>query len=155
MTHELAAIISAIAATIGLIFNYWGMRKNTRARQMATFSAVRKQIEKLSGQVHKAGPPFSNWDERFFNEVEWLALLTRKKGVPTDIVFKYYGPTFADWHNIFTATATDAIKNDPSAYTEFKSLVNSLQSNKTSIVVHRWKLIAGVMALKVELSRNI
>jgi hypothetical protein len=130
------SLIQAIAgvATFGaFVFTgvtFWRVR---RTEQIRLAEGILRDLNALEREL--VGQDIDNrnlllWDERYFNNLDWLCLLINKKEIKERFLKKYFAPSIVnDYENIFLRQAPENDIKDPNKYAEFKKLYQRLKDH--------------------------
>ncbi|MBS3053502.1 MAG: hypothetical protein J4469_03295 [Candidatus Aenigmarchaeota archaeon] len=131
------AAVSAFFAGIGLILTYWGVRENTRTRQIQLLeSAFRsiKEVEMLLYTKYKKASAKTKreWDSLLFNSIEFFSFLVNKKYIKDEAARSFFDGAIIQWYEqIFLQHASKSDIKNQDVYPEMKALYKEIRSKDT------------------------
>ncbi|MDH3203095.1 MAG: hypothetical protein OEL81_00250 [Nitrosopumilus sp.] len=128
MAFEIAGLIAAGAAVIGLIFTAFQIRSSTHTRQLELLDTVYHDIHRLEQDYYEkyedAVPDKQKgWHTLFFQQLEWFAFLINNKKINDEQSINYFKKAFIVWcEHIFADNADQDEVDNPEIFEEMKKL---------------------------------
>lgn len=132
----IAAIVSAVAATIGLFYTAYQIRSDNQTKQLTLLQGVYSDIKDLEQRFYdkyedQTEEQRHTWDYQFFNALEWFAFLVNNKKIKDKKLTDYFKPAIIEWYEkIFLKHFGKDVIEDKTQFEEFKNLYNEFKDGK-------------------------
>lgn len=132
-TQTMLTIIEVMAglATFGaLVFAGYTLIRVRLTEQVRLAEGIRRDLNALDRELMSNGDNMNIklWDQSYFNQLDWLCLLIRKKEIKADFLKKYFAPSIVkDYEDIFLKHASQKDIEDPKTYENFKEVYEKLK----------------------------
>lgn len=123
--------LTALAAAVALLLNWRATKNNTKTRELDIFYKVFQHIQDLQDKYYREYAKMEedkqkDWLSIFYNALECLAFLTRRKHIRGEFLDFYKKSFITSYEDIFSKHASETDKTDPEAFKEMKALYNEL-----------------------------
>ncbi len=123
---------TALAAVVALFLNWRATRNNTKTRELDIFYKVFQHIQDLQDKYYRDYAQLTqdkqrDWLSIFFNALECMAFLIRKKHIRGDFMNFYKKSFITSYEDIFLKHASEQDREDPENFKEMKALYNDFK----------------------------
>ena len=132
-----AAIISASAAAITVVFTYRAVLQAIRSQELATVDRLFNSIAQLEEKLYDAIASgegktiLPSWRGLFLNRLEYLSFLVNHNYLGDEKLVSFFTDAVVRWYeDIFESLAKESEKTDPKTYHELKTLYARLKAVK-------------------------
>lgn len=131
----IAAIISAVAATIGLFYTAYQIRSDNQTKQLTLLQSVYSDIKDLEQRFYDKYEDQNEeekhtWDYQFFNHLEWFAFLVNNKKIKDKKLTDYFKPAIIQWYEeMFVKHFPKEVIDDKKQFEEFKKLYHKFKES--------------------------
>ncbi len=124
--------VGALAAAAALFLNWRATLNNTKTRELDIFYKVFQHIQDLQDKyyreyAHLPDEKQRDWLSIFYNALECLAFLIRRKHISDDFLDFYKKSFITSYEDIFMKHPSEPDKTDPEAFKEMKALYKELK----------------------------
>lgn len=130
-----AAMISAAAAAVTVIFTFKAILQATRTQELATVDRVFNSIAELEEKLYDAVASghgqtvLPTWRGLFLNRLEYFSFLVNQNYLRDPTLASFFAEAVVRWYeDVFEKLADQAEKTDPKIYPELKALYLKLKS---------------------------
>lgn len=123
--------LTAVVAAVALFLNWRATKNNTKTRELDIFYKVFQHIQDLQDKYYREYAKMEadkqkDWLSIFYNALECLAFLIRRKHIRGDFLDFYRKSFTTSYEDIFSKHASETDKTDPESFKEMKALYKEL-----------------------------
>ena len=126
---------SVIAVVIGLFFTASSWSRDRKSRELQIAESRFKELQSLSREYYDKYNDMNedkkkNWDDLFFNSLEWFAFLINEKRIEKKIIAFFDDAIISYYEDIFVKVMPQNVIVDENQYEELKKLYKKLKKQK-------------------------
>lgn len=126
---------SVIAVVIGLFFTASSWSRDRKSRELQIAENRFKELQSLSREYYDKYNDMNedkkkNWDDLFFNSLEWFAFLINEKRIEKKIIAFFDDAIISYYEDIFVKVMPQNVIVDENQYEELKKLYKKLKKQK-------------------------
>ncbi len=131
----IAQVVSAAAATIGLIYAGYQISSDNKTKQLTLLQNVYSDIKELEQRFYDKYEEQNEeekhtWDYQFFNQLEWFAFLINKKKIKDKNLIEFFKSAIIQWYEkIFLVHFDKDVIDDKDQFDEFKKLYHKFKES--------------------------
>ena len=126
---------SVIAVVIGLFFTASSWSRDRKSRELQIAENRFKELQSLSREYYDKYNDMNedkkkNWDDLFFNSLEWFTFLINEKRIEKKVIAFFDDAIISYYEDIFVKVMPQNVIVDENQYEEFKKLYKKLKKQK-------------------------
>ena len=126
---------SVIAVVIGLFFTASSWSRDRKSRELQIAENRFKELQSLSREYYDKYNDMNedkkkNWDDLFFNSLEWFAFLINEKRIEKKVIAFFDDAIISYYEDIFVKVMPQNVIVDENQYEELKKLYKKLKKQK-------------------------
>lgn len=126
---------SVIAVVIGLFFIASSWSRDRKSRELQIAESRFKELQSLSREYYDKYNDMNedkkkNWDDLFFNSLEWFAFLINEKRIEKKVIAFFDDAIILYYEDIFVKVMPQNVIVDENQYEELKKLYKKLKKQK-------------------------